>query len=103
MLRANLLLFAAPRHPLPMIYIVLAVASSVAVSVLLKLARRANVDIVQAVATNYVVAAALAALLLGAKPQAAIDAPATWTPLLLLGVLLPAIFMVLAHSVRTAG
>jgi len=86
-----------------MIYILLAVAFSVTVSVLLKLARRANVDIVQAVATNYIVAAALAALVLNARPQAAIDAPATWTPLLLLGVLLPVIFVVLAHSVRTAG
>jgi len=86
-----------------MIYILLAVAFSVTVSVLLKLARRANVDIVQAVATNYVVAATLATMLLGATPQAAIDAPATWTPLVLLGVLLPAIFVVLAHSVRTAG
>ncbi|SEW29037.1 hypothetical protein [Luteibacter sp. 329MFSha] len=86
-----------------MTYILLAVAFSVTVSVLLKLARRANVDIVQAVATNYVVAAALAALLLGATPRAAIDARATWAPLVLLGVLLPAIFLVLARSVRSAG
>ncbi len=87
-------------------YILLAVAFSVAVSVLLKLARRANVDIVQAVATNYVVAAALAGWLLNATPQAAeaaLQSDATRGPLLLLGVFLPAIFLVLASSVRSAG
>lgn len=86
-----------------MIYILLAVVFSVTVSVLLKLARRANIDIVQAVATNYIVAAVLAAWLLKATPQAAIAANATYAPLIVLGVLLPAIFVVLAHSVRTVG
>ncbi|NID16664.1 EamA/RhaT family transporter [Luteibacter yeojuensis] len=86
-----------------MTYILLAVLFSVAVSVLLKLARRYGIDIVQAVATNYVVAALLAAMLLGATPQAAIEAKATYVPLVLLGILLPAIFVVLARSVRTAG
>lgn len=86
-----------------MIYILLAVAFSVAVSVLLKLARRANIDIVQAVATNYVVASLMAWWFLDATPQGAVDAPATWAPLIALGVLLPAIFVVLAYSVRTAG
>lgn len=86
-----------------MLYVVLAIAFSVAVSILLKLARRGQVDMVQAVATNYVVAAALAWLLLDARPDAAIAAPATYTPLLLLGVLLPAIFLMLARSVRAAG
>ena len=86
-----------------MLYILLAVAFSVAVSVLLKLARRAHVDIVQAVAMNYVVAAGLTAWLLGATPEAALQADAPRVPLLLLGVLLPAIFVVLAYSVRSAG
>jgi drug/metabolite transporter (DMT)-like permease len=85
-----------------MLYIFLAVAFSVAVSVLLKLARRANVDIVQAVATNYIVAAGLAVWLLGATPQAALQSDAR-TPLILLGILLPAIFVMLARSVRSAG
>lgn len=86
-----------------MTYILLAVVFSVAVSVLLKLARKGGIDIVQAVATNYVVAALLAVLLLGATPRAAIDAKATYVPLVLLGILLPAIFLVLARSVRAAG
>ncbi|MGF6496176.1 drug/metabolite transporter (DMT)-like permease [Luteibacter sp. 621] len=86
-----------------MVYIFLAVLFSVAVSVLLKLARRAGIDIVQAVATNYVVASLLAWQLLGATPQAVLAAKATWPPLIALGILLPAIFVVLAHSVRMAG
>ncbi|UPG94400.1 EamA/RhaT family transporter [Luteibacter aegosomatissinici] len=87
----------------PMVYILLAVLFSVAVSVLLKLARRAGIDIVQAVATNYVVASLLAWQLLGATPQGVLAAKATWPPLIALGILLPAIFVVLAQSVRTAG
>jgi drug/metabolite transporter (DMT)-like permease len=86
-----------------MVYIALAILFSVAVSVLLKFARRAGVDIVQAVATNYVVASLLAWQLLGATPRAALEAKATWPPLIALGILLPAIFVVLARSVRTAG
>ncbi|QDE41372.1 DMT family transporter [Luteibacter pinisoli] len=86
-----------------MVYILLAVLFSVSVSVLLKLARRGGIDIVQAVATNYVVASLLAWWLLGATPQAALAAKATWPPLIALGILLPAIFVVLARSVRTAG
>jgi drug/metabolite transporter (DMT)-like permease len=86
-----------------MIPILLAVVFSVTVSVLLKLARKYGIDIVQAVATNYVVAALLAVLLLGARPQAAIEAKATYVPLVLLGILLPAIFLALARSVRVAG
>ena len=85
-----------------MIYILLAVAFSVTVSVLLKLARRADIDIVQAVATNYIVAAGLAMWLLGATPQAALQSDAR-TPLILLGILLPAIFVMLARSVSSAG
>jgi drug/metabolite transporter (DMT)-like permease len=86
-----------------MLYVFLAIAFSVAVSALLKQARRGQVDMVQAVATNYVVAAALAWLLLDARPAAAIADPDTYTPLLLLGVFLPAIFLMLARSVRVAG
>lgn len=91
------------RYSGPMVYILLAVLFSVSVSILLKLARRAGIDIVQAVATNYVVASLLAWWLLGATPQAVLDARATWPPLIALGILLPAIFVVLARSVSAAG
>ena len=86
-----------------MLYIFLAVAFSVAVSILLKLARRAGIDIVQAVGANYIVASAMAWWLLHATPQAALDARATWTPLIVLGILLPSIFVIMARSVRTVG
>jgi drug/metabolite transporter (DMT)-like permease len=86
-----------------MAYIALAVAFSVIVSVLLKLAKRADIDLVQAVAANYVVASLMAWWLLHATPQAAMAAPATWAPVGLLGVILPSIFVVLGYSVRTAG
>ncbi len=86
-----------------MIYVLLSVVCSVLVSVLLKLARRFEVDVGQAIAWNYVVAGALTALIL--KPSlVTLRAPgAPWLALLGLGVLLPTIFLALAASVRHAG
>lgn len=97
--------FFATSYPgtVSMLYILLAVAFSVAVSILLKLARRAGIDIVQAVGTNYIVASGLTWWLLNGTPRAALDARATWTPLIALGILLPSIFVVMARSVRTVG
>lgn len=86
-----------------MIYVALSVMCSVLVSVLLKLARRFELDVGQAIAWNYVVAGALTAVLL--QPSlATLRAPgAPWLALLGLGVLLPTIFLALAASVRHAG
>jgi drug/metabolite transporter (DMT)-like permease len=86
-----------------MIYVLLSVACSVLVSVLLKLARRFEVDVGQAIAWNYVATAALTALLL--QPSlATLRAPgAPWLALAALGILLPTIFLALAASVRHAG
>ncbi|OOG59303.1 hypothetical protein [Rhodanobacter sp. C03] len=86
-----------------MIYILLSVVCSVLVSVLLKLARRFEIDVGQAIAWNYVVASALTALLL--QPSlATLRGPATpWLALVGLGVLLPTIFLALGASVRHAG
>ncbi|MBB3226719.1 drug/metabolite transporter (DMT)-like permease [Luteibacter sp. Sphag1AF] len=86
-----------------MLYIVLAVAFSVTVSVLLKLARRAGVDVVQAIATNYIVASALSVALLHPSLDALKAPDAPLAALGLLGILLPSIFVVLAYSVRRAG
>lgn len=88
-----------------MLYIALSVVCSVAVSVLLKLAPRFDVDVRQAIAGNYLIAALLALALF--HPDLALLAlpvahPA-WRVLLVLGVLLPSIFLVLAKSVRDAG
>ncbi|EIM03275.1 EamA/RhaT family transporter [Rhodanobacter denitrificans] len=86
-----------------MIYVLLSVACSVLVSVLLKLARRFDVDVGQAIAWNYVVAAALTAWLL--QPSlATLCAPGVpRLALAALGILLPTIFLALAASVRHAG
>ena len=86
-----------------MIYVWLSVLCSVLVSVLLKLARRLDVEVNQAVAWNYVVAGALTACIL--RPSLAnlraTDLP--WPALVALALLLPGIFLVLAASVRHAG
>jgi len=86
-----------------MMYLVLSVTCSVTVAVLLKLARRYAVDVRQAVAVNYVVAASLCVTLL--QPSLAdLRQPATpWMILVALGVLLPTVFLAMAASVRYAG
>jgi len=87
------------------IYIALSVVCSVVVSVLLKLAPRFGVDVRQAIAGNYLVAALLTALLLDPHPsllELPVAHPA-WRVLIALGVLLPSMFVVLAYSVRQVG
>ncbi|HET7369740.1 MAG TPA: EamA/RhaT family transporter [Gammaproteobacteria bacterium] len=86
-------------------YILLSVLCSVAVSVLLKLAKRYAVDINQAIVINYLVAAVVTAGWFNPRPASLLqsDAHAAWPVLLALGVLLPSIFAVLALAVRRAG
>jgi drug/metabolite transporter (DMT)-like permease len=86
-----------------MIHLLLAALCSVLVSVLLKLARRLEVDVGQAIAWNYVVALALSALVFAPAPSDLRAATRVWPALLGLGLLLPTIFLALAGSVRHAG
>ncbi|MEO8999001.1 MAG: EamA/RhaT family transporter [Rhodanobacter sp.] len=86
-----------------MIFVLLSVACSVLVSVLLKLARRLDIDIGQAIAWNYVVASALTALVLQPSLATLREPAAPWLALIGLGVLLPTIFLALGASVRHAG
>ncbi|NUR21910.1 EamA/RhaT family transporter [Frateuria sp.] len=86
-----------------MIHLLLAAICSVLVSVLLKLARRLDVDVGQAIAWNYVVAASLSAWAFAPATSGLHAAAAVWPALLALGVLLPTIFLALAGSVRHAG
>ncbi|MGH8157491.1 MAG: EamA/RhaT family transporter [Rhodanobacter sp.] len=86
-----------------MIYVLLSVVCSVLVSVLLKLARRFDIDIGQAIAWNYVVASALTALVLQPSLTILREPAAPWLALAGLGVLLPTIFLTLGASVRHAG
>lgn len=83
-------------------YLPLSVVCSVAMVVVLKLARRHGLDVRQAILVNYAVASVLCVLLLGARP-AWPASPSLWPVLLVLGVLLPSGFMALAQSVRHAG
>jgi drug/metabolite transporter (DMT)-like permease len=86
-----------------MIFVLLSAVCSVLVSILLKVARRFNVDAAQAVTWNYLAASALCALILQ-PPLANLTNPGTpWLALLGLAVVLPSLFLVLAASVRRAG
>ncbi len=88
-----------------MTWIISSVVCSVVVSALLKLAPRWRVDVRQAIAGGYLVAALLALVLLHPHPDVLIRAhsAAAWRILIALGILLPSIFLVLARSVETAG
>ena len=86
-----------------MTYVLLAAACSVLVSVLLKVAGRRGIDAGQMVTWNYLVAALLCALLLDAPLDSLRQPDAPWVPLLVLAVVLPSLFLVLAASVRAAG
>ncbi|WEN15668.1 DMT family transporter [Rhodanobacter sp. AS-Z3] len=86
-----------------MIFVLLSVLCSVLVSVLLKLARRFQLDVGQAIAWNYVVASVLTALLLQPAPASLREPGVPWPALVALGLLLPTIFLVLAAAVRHAG
>lgn len=86
-----------------MIYVFLSVLCSVLVSVLLKVARRAEVDVGQAVAWNYLVAGVLTVLILRPALAPLRGAAVPWLALAGLGVLLPTIFLALGASVRHAG
>ena len=86
-----------------MTYVLLAATCSVLVSVLLKLAGRRGIDAGQIVTWNYLVAALLCAWLLEAPLDSLRQPGAPWLPLLVLAVVLPSLFLVLAASVRAAG
>ncbi|MGN6283162.1 EamA/RhaT family transporter [Frateuria sp.] len=84
-------------------FLLAAALCSVLVSVLLKLARRLDIDVGQAIAWNYVVAAAASALVFAPASSALHAAAGAWPALVGLGLLLPTIFLALAGSVRHAG
>lgn len=86
-----------------MIYVIASVLCSVLVSVLLKLARRWSIDIGQAIAWNYLVALGMTACILRPELAPLHQAALPWFALLMLGLLLPTIFLTLAASVRHAG
>jgi drug/metabolite transporter (DMT)-like permease len=86
-----------------MFYVFLSVICSVLVSVLLKLARRFDIDVGQAIAWNYLLAGALTVVVLRPSLEALHAPDAPWLAIIGLALLLPTIFLALAASVRHAG
>lgn len=85
------------------LYLLASVTCSVTVAVLLKLARRYEVDVRQAVAVNYAVAALLCWGVLRPDPSTLVTPHTPWAVLAALGVLLPSVFLAMAAAVRHAG
>ena len=86
-----------------MFYLLFSVVCSVLVSVLLKLAARRQLAVAQMVTWNYLVAAALTAVVLRPPLQALQGGHAPWPALLVLAVVLPSLFVVLGRAVAAAG
>lgn len=86
-----------------MIYVLMSVVCSVLVSVLLKLARRLEVDVGQAIAWNYVATSVLTAMVFHPSLAVLRSTQAPWLGFIGLGLLLPLIFLALAAAVRSAG
>src|ERR1700760_3266809 len=84
-----------------MVYILLSICCSVVVSVLLKLARRYQIDVYQAITWNYSMAIILTLIFL--KPHLHNLQAAPVYIYSLLGVLLPVLFVVMASAIRYTG
>ncbi len=84
-----------------MIYIILSICCSVFVSVLLKLAKRYAIDTRQAIMWNYSIAAVLTYLIY--KPAWPAIGGSLFPAYMVLGILLPSLFVILALSVRYTG
>lgn len=85
-----------------MIYIILSICCSVTVAILLKLAKRYQISIIQAVTVNYL--AALTLCFFFFKPDVKlVTHSAPWPIYIALAVLLPSIFLFLAASVKSLG
>ncbi|MDO5090750.1 MAG: DMT family transporter [Cardiobacteriaceae bacterium] len=85
-----------------MLFLLASICASVAVSVLLKFARRRGVAIEQAIAVNYLVCIALTLLLL--KPSLNREALLQgWGLFAALGVLLPSVFIFMGRAIEHIG
>lgn len=85
-----------------MIYICLSIFCSVTVAILLKLAKRYQINIIQAVTVNYL--AALILCFIFFKPDVALlNNQAPWSTYIVLSILLPSIFLFLAASIKKLG
>lgn len=86
-----------------MFSLIASVSCSVAVSILLKLARNKKIDVAQAIAFNYLMACSLTIILLRPDPASLLQPSTPYWVVIALGILLPTIFLVMAKAVRQAG
>ncbi|AWG25644.1 DMT family transporter [Flavobacterium kingsejongi] len=85
-----------------MIYIFLSILCSVSVGVLLKIAKKYTIDIVQVITCNYVIALLLSYI--SFRPDlSVVTSEAPWAWYIALGILLPSVFLFLAASIRHMG
>ncbi|TXD96853.1 EamA/RhaT family transporter [Psychrobacter frigidicola] len=86
-----------------MLYLIIAVLCSVAVSVLLKVLRQHDIDIRQTIVAGYPVAFLLTWLLLKPDLSAINTLGSAWGIILALGILLPTVFIVLGRAIAAVG
>ena len=86
-----------------MMYLTLAVLCSVAVSVLLKVLRLKHIDIRQTILAGYPIAFLLTWILLKPDTSGIATLGHAWGIIIALGVLLPALFVVLGRTIAMAG
>ena len=86
-----------------MIYLTIAVLCSVAVSVLLKVLRQKNIDIRQTIVAGYPVAFLLTWFLLTPDVSGVNALGGAWAIIIALGILLPAVFIVLGRAIESVG
>jgi len=84
-----------------MLYILLSICFSVTVSMLLKTVKRYQIDIYQAITWNYFMAIVLTWIIL--RPKLEIVHSSPYYVYTLLGILLPALFIIVAISVSSNG
>jgi drug/metabolite transporter (DMT)-like permease len=85
-----------------MLFLLLSILCSVTVSIIFKISRKYTISTVQIVAWNYIFAILLCYLSFPPDLNA-LDAKAPWSVYISLGILLPAIFLFLAASVKYMG
>ena len=86
-----------------MLYLIIAVLCSVAVSVLLKVLRQSDIDIRQTIVASYPVAFLLTLFLLKPEVDAISDLNSAWLIIIALGVLLPLVFVILGRAIEAVG
>ena len=86
-----------------MMYLVIAVLCSVAVSVLLKILRQKNIDIRQTIVAGYPMAFLLTWFLLTPDVSSISTLGNAWGIILALGILLPTVFIILGRAIASVG